>query len=93
MSKVWGIPNDTLSATELVSGGFVSLGLDEIGDLRSIGDDQEAMKRAVSARYPQTKPGAVPGLAGYLRRMLSRLFQRRKPAGSKLAQRQYIFFS
>lgn len=68
MSKVWGIHNDTLSATELVSGGFVSLGLDEIGDLRSIGDDQEAMKRAVSARYPQTKPGAVPGLAGYLRR-------------------------
>ncbi|KRC53369.1 MULTISPECIES: AAA family ATPase [unclassified Nocardioides] len=68
MTKVWGIHNDQVPAAQLVAEGFVSLGWDDLGDLRDIGDNQEAMKAAVAATYPTTKPGAIPGLAGYLRR-------------------------
>jgi len=68
MTKVWGIHNDKIPASTLLSEGFVSLGWDELGDLQVIGDDQEAMKVAIAATYPSTKPGAIPGLAGYLRR-------------------------
>lgn len=68
MTKVWGIHNDKIPASTLVAEGFVSLGWDELGDLREIGDDQSAMKDAVAAVYPSAKSGAVPGLAGYLRR-------------------------
>lgn len=68
MVTVWGIHNDTIPASQLVAQGFVSLGWDALGDLRSIGDHQEAMKQAVLAALPETKHGAVPGLAAYLRR-------------------------
>lgn len=68
MTTVWGIHNDTIPAAQLVEQGFISLGWDELGDLRQIGDDQDGMKAAVSSAYPSTKAGAIPGLAGYLRR-------------------------
>ncbi|WP_416954970.1 AAA family ATPase [Nocardioides sp. T5] len=68
MTIVWGIHNDKIPASQLVDGGFVSLGWDELGDLRHLGDDQVRMKEAVTAAYPSAKTGAIPGLAGYLRR-------------------------
>lgn len=67
MTRMWGIHNDTLGA-ELVEGGFVSIGWEEIPDLRTIGADRERIKRLVRSTYPQIKPGAVPVRAGVLHR-------------------------
>ncbi|SNC63844.1 restriction system protein [Kytococcus aerolatus] len=63
----WGIHNDTLT-TELLDEGFVSVGWDEVGDLRSIGDDQEAVKSRLRSLYPHKKPRAIASWAGILRR-------------------------
>lgn len=67
MKAVWGIHNDALTS-ELVEGGFVSIGWDRIGDLSQIGPDREALKAAQKSAYPETKPGAVPVQAGTLYR-------------------------
>jgi len=68
MTKVWGIHNDRIPASTLLSEGFVSIGWDEIGDLHAIGDDQVALKDLVATTYPSAKAGAIPGWAGVLRR-------------------------
>lgn len=67
MSAVWGVHNDALT-TELVEGGFVSIGWDRIGDLSAIGPDREALKEAQRQAYPETKPGGIPVQAGTLHR-------------------------
>ena len=60
MTTVWGIHNDEFSAAHLVTGGFVSVGWDEVGDLTVVGDDQAAMREALQAAYPEAKEGAFP---------------------------------
>mgnify|MGYP002784948006 CR=1 FL=1 len=67
MTTIWGIHNDH-PELELVENGFVSVGWDELGDLRAIGSDREAMKQRVAATYPTAKPGAIPVWAGVLLR-------------------------
>lgn len=67
MSTMWGIHNDALGA-ELVEKGFISIGWEEIPDLRTIGDDRERLKDLVRRTYPNIKPGAVPVWAGVLYR-------------------------
>ncbi|GGK14969.1 hypothetical protein GCM10010124_04470 [Pilimelia terevasa] len=64
---VWGIRNDSLS-TELVDGGFVSIGWNRLGDLRDIGLTREKLKAALTEAYPDAKPRAVAGWAGILLR-------------------------
>lgn len=66
MNSMWGIHNDTLT-TELVDRGFVSIGWDELGDLRGLGR-REDLKRALSETYPDRKPAAIAGWAGILLR-------------------------
>ncbi|GEO96998.1 hypothetical protein KTU01_31210 [Kocuria turfanensis] len=66
-TAIWGIHNDALR-TELVDEGFVSVGWDEIGDLKEIGNDRSRMKQAVEGAYPEAKPGAIPVWAGILLR-------------------------
>lgn len=68
MGNMWGIHNDTIAADDLVAGGFISIGYEAIGDLRLVGDDQQAMKEEVEAKYPSIKAGAIPVWAGTLRR-------------------------
>lgn len=68
MSQMWGLHNDRFDAPNLVAEGFVSIGWDRIGDLRSNGDDQGAMKVTVQSAYPNNKPGSIPVVAGVLRR-------------------------
>lgn len=67
MTTMWGIHNDALGH-ELIDDGFVSVGWNGMGDLRVIGDNQEAMKARLAATYPDAKPGAIPVWAGILRR-------------------------
>lgn len=67
MSSTWGVHNDTLT-TELVSGGFVSIGWDDLPDLRTITGGREGLKTALGATYPNKKPRAIAGWAGILSR-------------------------
>lgn len=67
MSTMWGIHNDALGA-ELVEKGFVSIGWEEVPDLRTIGGDRTRLKDVVQRTYPHIKPGAVPVWAGILYR-------------------------
>ncbi|WP_322613198.1 restriction endonuclease [Dermacoccus abyssi] len=64
---MWGIHNDTLG-DELITDRFISVGWEEMPDLRTIGDDREHMKREVQQRYPTAKAGAIPVWAGVLLR-------------------------
>lgn len=68
MTVMWGIHNDRISAAELVADGFISIGWDEIGDLRLIGDGQAQLKAALTESERGAKPGAIPVWAGVLRR-------------------------
>jgi restriction system protein len=67
MSAMWGVHNDTLGR-ELVEDEFISIGWDEIGDLRSAGSSRDELKAALWAAYPDSKPGAIAGWAGILLR-------------------------
>lgn len=67
MPTIWGIHNDE-PELDLLGEGFVSVGWDEIGDLRNCGHDKDALKQLLVARYPQAKAGAIPVWAGVLRR-------------------------
>lgn len=67
MPTIWGVHNDH-PELDLVGNGFISLGWDELGDLRAIGPDKKSMKQRVEAAYPGAKPGAIPVWAGVLLR-------------------------
>ncbi len=68
MTRFWGIHNDTIPARQLVDERFISIGWDEIGDLRTVGDDQAAVREVLREAYPEAKEGALPVWAGVLRR-------------------------
>ena len=57
MLALWGIHNDQPSL-DLVEGGFVSIGWEELGDLRAIGPDRDALKLRLAATCPTATPGA-----------------------------------
>jgi restriction system protein len=65
VTAVWGIHNDALS-NELVDEGFVSVGWENMPDLRTIGNDRAQMKAALERLYPEAKAGAIPVWAGIL---------------------------
>jgi restriction system protein len=67
MPAIWGIHNDK-PEFDFVGDGYVALGWSEIGDLREIAHDKDAMKAVVRATYPTAKPGAIPVWAGLLLR-------------------------
>jgi restriction system protein len=67
LSNMWGIHNDALGA-ELFEEGFISIGWEEMPDLRTVGDDRARMKEAVAAAYPSAKAGAIPIWAGVMLR-------------------------
>jgi restriction system protein len=67
MTRIWGLHNDQ-PQLDLVGNGFVSIGWDEVGDLRPIGPDKDALKAVVEHTFPEAKPGAIPVWAGVLLR-------------------------
>lgn len=67
MPTIWGIHNDEPDL-DLLGEGFVSVGWDEIGDLREYGHDNARLKELLRRGYPQAKAGAIPVWAGVLRR-------------------------
>jgi len=72
MNTMWGIHNDALGA-ELIEEGFVSIGWEEIPDLRTIPGDRASLKDLVRRTYPHIKLGAVPVWAGILYRFASEM--------------------
>jgi len=67
VSAIWGVHNDTLHS-ELVDGGFVSIGWDELGDLSRLGIGRDPLKAALAETYPDRKPRSIAGWAGVLYR-------------------------
>lgn len=68
--SVWqcsGVRNDALT-TELIDGGFVSVGWDEIGDLSQIGLEREQLKATLARTFPDDKPRSIASWAGTLLR-------------------------
>lgn len=65
--NIWGVHNNTLT-TELVDEGFISLGWDDLGDLRSISAGREGLKNALAEAEPDAKPRSIAGQAGVLTR-------------------------
>ena len=53
---------------DFVAGRFISVGWDDIGDLKEIGPDKESLKEQLASSRPNAKPGAFPVWAGVLLR-------------------------
>lgn len=69
---MWGIHNDQ-TTLDLVREGFVSIGWAELGDVRPLLDDREALKAKVAETYPSAKPGAIPIWTGVLMRFFAEI--------------------
>ncbi|WP_136517809.1 restriction endonuclease [Cellulomonas telluris] len=68
MPRTWGIHNDTLT-DELVAGGFVSVGWDELNfDLQMIRDGRDGLKAELAKAYPGKKPMSLANWAGTILR-------------------------
>ena len=74
MRNVWGIHNDTLT-NELVDEGFVSIGWDDVGDLRKVPGGREGLKAKLDEILPDSKPRAIAGWAGILLRFRDEIQQ------------------
>jgi restriction system protein len=72
VTTMWGIHNDQPSL-DLVDGGFISIGWEELGDLRRIDPDRDSLKRVLADTYPTAKPGAVRLWAGILLRFVAEM--------------------
>lgn len=72
MPVLWGIHNDQPSL-DLINGGFISIGWHELGDLREIGSDREALKARLRVTYPSAKAGAIPVWAGVIHRFMAEM--------------------
>jgi restriction system protein len=68
LAAIWGVHNDTLT-TELVEGGYISIGWDPIGDLRAIAGGRDGLKAELTAKYPDARPRGIAGWAGILGRL------------------------
>ncbi len=49
---------------------LLAIGWPDVGDLKEIGHDREALKKALVQAYPDRKAGAIPGDAGMLYRFV-----------------------
>src|SRR3954467_4112334 len=72
MSAIWGVHNDH-PELGLVEHGFVSIGWDDVGDLKGQGVDRDALKQTLTASRPEAKPGAIPVWAGVLLRFANEM--------------------
>lgn len=72
MAVLWGIHNNQ-SSLDLVQGGFISIGWEELGDLSGIEIDRDLLKRRLAETYPTAKPGAIPVWAGVIYRFIAEM--------------------
>ena len=67
MAGVWGVHSDRPDL-HVEENGVVAIGWGEVGDLRQIGPDREAIKAKIAYTYPDAKKGSIPATAGILYR-------------------------
>lgn len=72
MSTLWGIHNDQPSL-DLVGGGFIGIGWEELGDLSAMGATRETLKLLLAEANPSAKPGAIPVWAGVIFRFVTEM--------------------
>ncbi len=65
MQAMWGIHNDVFGR-ELIDGGFISIGWDDIPSLNRLGPDRGRLKELLAERYPDATEGAIRNWAGVL---------------------------
>ena len=68
MVTVWGIHNDTVRAQELIDGGYISIGWDELGDLSMIGGGREGLRAALAPLRPDKNQYSIGAQVGTLLR-------------------------
>lgn len=68
MTVLWGIHSGF--AADLVDGGYISIGWEELGDPTEIGPDRERLKARLAVAFPSAKPGALPVWAGVITRFV-----------------------
>ncbi len=71
MQRIWNIHND--QPLDLVGGGFVSIGWDNLGDLSKISKDRDSLKALLVRSIPDAKAGAIPVWAGILSKFVSEI--------------------
>lgn len=69
---LWGIHNNE-KTLDLIDGGFVSIGWEELGDLGQGLIDRDDLKARLAATYPSAKPGAIPVWAGVIWRFVEEM--------------------
>jgi restriction system protein len=68
---MWGIhAGHTGDADSLFKKGYIAIGWEEMGDMKSFPTDREAFKAAVAKTYPQASPASVAGQAGQIFRFV-----------------------
>jgi restriction system protein len=72
VTALWGIHNDQ-SSLDLVEGGFISIGWDDLGDLSTSAIDRETLKLRLAETRPEAKPGAIPVWAGVIYRFTAEM--------------------
>lgn len=70
MPVLWGIHNNEKSV-DLIGGGFVSIGWEELGLHAPFAMDRDALKHRIADTYPSAKPGAIPVWAGVVWRFIN----------------------
>jgi len=66
---VWGIHSDN-PEVDFIGDSEISIGWEELGDPREIGDDREALKSRLSELYPTEQPRALRNWAGVIARFV-----------------------
>lgn len=70
----WGFHVDSPAAQQLLlSGGQLAIGWHEAGDLSSLSQEREILKKRLAEVLPSAKPGAIPVYAGQLYRFVQEL--------------------
>ena len=71
-TTIWGIHGGKTGDADglFLKQKYIGIGWDKVGDLSQLAADREAFKAAVSAAYPNKKPGAIPNNAGQLFRFV-----------------------
>ncbi|WP_426571320.1 restriction endonuclease [Aquihabitans sp. McL0605] len=67
MTVVWGIHNNQPDL-DLIGGGFVTIGWDELGDMSALPDDRDFLKDRLAETYPDVTLGAIRVWAGVILR-------------------------
>ncbi len=66
---VWGIHSDN-PEVDFIGDSEISIGWEELGDPREIGDDREALKSRLSELYPTEQPRALRNWGGVIARFV-----------------------